>query len=179
MQIDTRLHFQAIILPAIAAYGAAEVNLTKVIVEKQTQNETTAGFTALREGGAAALYLHHFSDIVAKRPVNGLPDFNGKVKAVREWLGSNCLASRGTNDVELLGDVADALKHAVLTQHLPREVEEAGQVLAVGRGYGTGGYGEGKYGGVNEVWILGRSGIRPLTSVLNSVSDLWQHNLGI
>jgi hypothetical protein len=94
------------------------------------------------------------------------------VREVREWI-----VTKGADDLALLGDVADALKHAVLTQWLPREVEEAGQVLAAGRGYGTGRYGEGKYGGVDEVWILGRSGTRSLSAVLQSVRTVWRKEL--
>jgi hypothetical protein len=98
-----------------------------------------------------------------------MPDFHESTADVRRWL-----AGLGAKDLSLLGDVADALKHAVLTQRLPREVEEAGQVLATGRGYGSGRYGEGKFGGLDEVWILGRSGPRALSAVIGSVRAAWR-----
>lgn len=169
MQLDVREHFREIVEPAIADYEQAEADLTRTA---QTGDETALRRTslrALRLGGSAALLLHHFADIVARRPAVGFPDFHERVDDVRDWMINN-----GARDLVLLGDVADALKHAVLTRRLPREVEEVGQVLTAGRGYGNGRYGEGKFGGVDEVWILARSGPRPLRSVLQSVRTAWE-----
>ncbi|MNY59188.1 hypothetical protein D3C86_1956060 [compost metagenome] len=47
-------------------------------------------------------------------------------------------------------------------------------MLVVSRGYGVGRYGEGKFGGAEQVWLLARSGERPLTSVLREVSAVWE-----
>ena len=84
------------------------------------------------------------------------------------------LQAKGAVDLTILGDAADSLKHAVLTYPLPRQVEEAGQVLVVGRGYGVGRYGEGKFGGGEQVWILARAGPRPLTLLLRGISAVWE-----
>ena len=63
--------------------------------------------------------------------------------------------NRPVADVELCGDVADALKHAVLTQRLDvRQVRESDAVIALSTGYGELAFGEGKLGGV----ILNRPG---------------------
>jgi hypothetical protein len=175
MQLDAIDHFYQIVTPAIRAYEAAEDQLTRAVVDNQSEEPlaTAAGFEALREGGAAAIYLHHFADIIAARGHPAGPDFGGDVRAARSWLAEVCEATHGEDLVGLLEDVADALKHSVLTRRLPREVEEAGQVLTICRGFGTGRYGEGKYGGVDEVWILGREGPRPLSLVLDRVSTAW------
>jgi hypothetical protein len=180
MQIDARVHFYAIVVPAIEAYKQAETELMRAIVDKHDEDaQTKARYSALRQGGAAAIFLHHFSDIVARRPPENLPNFEGNVASVRKWLSELSSQEHGTNNVALLGDIADALKHAVLTYRLPREVEEAGQVLAVARRYGTGRYGEGKFSGVDEVWVLSRSGKRPLRSILSSVRAVWERALAI
>ena len=128
MQLDAREHFKEIVNPAIADYEQAEAELTGAVQTEDDGLTQAARFKALRLGGAAVIFLHHFADIVAKRPPPGLPDFEGQVSRVRKLLQAN-----GANDIMLLGDAADALKHAILTQRLPREVEEAGQVVAVGR----------------------------------------------
>nr|WP_312990643.1 hypothetical protein [Brevundimonas diminuta] len=57
---------------------------------------------------------------------------------------------------------------------MPKEVEEAGQVLVVGREYGVGRYGEGKFGSTEQVWLLARSGQRPFTPVLREVGAVWE-----
>lgn len=172
MQLDAREHFREIVGPAIADYVQAEADLTNALQSGDERIIQAARFKALRLGGSAAIFLHHFADIVARRPPPGLPDFGGRVSDVRDWLLAN-----GADDTTLLADAVDALKHAVLTQRLPREVEEAGQVVAVGRGYGTGRYGEGKFGGTDEVWIMARSGRRPLSSVLHAVNAVWEAKL--
>lgn len=169
MQLDAREHFTEIVVAAISEYVEAEAELSAATEAADEDSTQRARFRVLRLGGAAALYLHHFADIVAKRPVEGLPDFESSVTKVREFL-----QAKGAKDLGILGDAADALKHAVLSHRLPREVEEAGQVLVVSRGYGVGRYGEGKFGGGEQVWLLARSGQRPLTSVLREVSAVWE-----
>lgn len=168
-------HFYEIILPAIQEYHSAEVTLTTLINGRADPAMCEkARYTALRLGGAAAIYLHHFSDIVANRPPPlSAPPFEGKVGAVRAWVGDKMLKRWNENLIPLLGDTADALKHSTLNIRLPREVEERDQVLTISRGYGEGGFGEGKYGGIDEVWVLARSGKRPLQLVLHRVSQTW------
>lgn len=174
MQIDVHDHFEAIVMPAAEAYQQAERDLTQAVVNEVSEPELVrARFAALRQGGAAALYLHHFADIVATRGTPRLPDFKDDVAATRRWLADLSRSLSGESDVELLGDVADALKHSVLTRHLPREVEEAGQVLTIARGFGTARFGDGKFGGMDEVWILGRSEPRSLNAILDSVIAVW------
>lgn len=177
MQLDPTEHFEAIVLPAIGAHRAAEQALSEVGRDAPPEEHARAESLALREGGAAALYLHHFADIVARRGGPGLEDLQGELAQVREFLGILCRRHGGGNEVEILADVADALKHAVLTRRLPREVEEAGQVLTIDRPYGRGKYGEGRYGAPLQVWVLARSGRRTLSAILSAVADAWQRAL--
>lgn len=169
MQLDAREHFKEIVEAAISEYVQAEEELSAATETADDGRIQKARLRALRMGGAAAIYLHHFADIVAKRPPQGLPEFKSSVTQVRKFL-----QAKGAIDLVILGDAADALKHAVLTYRLPREVEEAGQVLVVSREYGVGRYGEGKFSGTEQVWLLARSGKRPLTSVLRNVSAVWE-----
>ena len=172
MQLDAIEHFAEIVLPALGDYNEAENSLTRAITENHEEiTKAKAQYAALRFGGSAAIYLHHFSDVVANRPPDGFPDFRNSARNVREWLALREKTAR--DDLVLLEDVADALKHSVLTHRLPREVEHAGQVLGIDRAYGEADWGTGKWGGVDEVWIIAKSGRRPLTGVLTSVANLW------
>lgn len=166
MQFEASIHFHEVVCPAIDEYFAAEDALTAAAVSGDGLD--AAKYKALRLGAAAAIFLHHFSDVIAHRPPGNLPDFEGDVGGVRAWL-----AGYGTNEVGILRDTADALKHAVLDPNRQRDVQHSGLVLTTQRGYGMGRFGEGKYGGVDEVWILANSGMRPLTAVLRSVRDAW------
>jgi hypothetical protein len=83
-------------------------------------------------------------------------------------------------DVKLCGDVADALKHAILTRNLDvRQIRENDAVIALSTGYGELGYGEGKYGGIQQVIVLANSGTRALSSVLQNVIDAWRRAAGL
>jgi hypothetical protein len=87
---------------------------------------------------------------------------------------------RHVADVELCGDVADALKHAILTRNVDvRQIRENDAVLALGNAYGELSYGEGKYGGTQQVLVLANSGTRALSSVLQNVIDAWRRAAGL
>lgn len=172
MQFEAGIHFYEIVCPAIDDYLAAEDALTTAALSDNGLEQ--AKYKALRLGASAAISLHHFSDVVANRPPENVPDFQGDVGKVRTWL-----ADFGTADVPILRDTADALKHAVLNPDRARDVQHAGLVLTTQRGYGMGRFGEGKYGGADEVWILASSGMRALTAVLRSVRDAWLNALTV
>ena len=172
MQLDAREHFKEIVGPAISEYEQAEDELTEAVQAGNEARIHEARFRALRRGGTAIIFLHHFADVIAKRPPEGLPDFDGKISNVHQYLREH-----GASDIALLGDTADALKHSALTRRLPRQVEAVEQVVTVGRGYGIGRYGEGKFGGTEQVWILARSGQRALTSVLRDIRSAWENIL--
>lgn len=180
MQLGWEQHFIEIVIPAWQAYLHAEDQLTRAIVDGGDVDR--ARFDALRGGGAAVFYLHHFADIVAAERPAFLPDDVRSVAEVQQWLAANCRMLRtdaDSLDVSLLGDIADALKHSHLTRRLDeRDVATRDAVVVVGSGFGTLGYGEGKYGGIDQVLILANSGTRPLTSILQNVIDAWRTAMG-
>jgi 3-oxoacyl-(acyl-carrier-protein) synthase len=180
LQLGSELHFIEIVIPAWQAYLRAELQLSHAIEEEG--NVDRARFDALREGGAAAFYLHHFADIVASERPHFLPHEVRGVSQVQQWVAVSCRMLRTDtpcNDVSLLGDIVDALKHSHLTRRLDeRDVAARDAVVVVGSGMGELGYGEGKYGGVDQVLILANSGTRPLSSILQNVIDAWRTSVG-
>lgn len=180
MNLGWEAHFHGIVMGAWRAYEKAESQLSLAI--KESDEVEQARMTALREGGAAALYLHHFSDIVAAEKPSFLPEGIESVRHVRAWLSEECVFLRGNDrvaDVELLGDIADALKHAALTQRLEdRDVAARDAVVVVGRGFGELAFGEGKFGGCEQVHVLAKSRPRVLSSILKNVLDAWHRQIG-
>ncbi len=180
MQLGWELHFKEIVVPAWQAYLAAEKALTEVVETGDERAIGAAEFRALREGGAAAFYLHHFADIVfAEGPEFLELPHGSNLGDLRAWLSSFCFALRTeepSEDVNLLRDVADALKHAVLTRNTHnRHVAANDAVVVIETGYGSVPFGEGKYGGVNQVVVLTNAGVkRPLSSILQNVVDAWR-----
>lgn len=182
MQLPWDEHFAQIVMPAWQSYLASEVQLTNAVNSEDEGHIRSAKYTALREGGAAVFYVHHFADVVWRAQPGWMPSSIKNLKGLREWLEKHCMMLRTSNnvtDVSLLGDVADALKHAILTQRLNmRDISQNDAVLVAGRGYGEGRYGEGKFGGMDQVLILANSGTRCLSSVLQNVIDAWRRAAG-
>lgn len=183
MQLPWDEHFYEIVIPAWQNYLAAEQRLTEASISKDDARIVRAKYDALREAGAASFYLHHFGEIVLRARPTWLPDDITKPGQVMAWLAGFCTmlrTERQVGDVSLLGDVADALKHAILTQRLDmREVSANEAVLAVKRGFGELNFGEGKFGGVEQVLVLANSGGRALSSILQNVIDAWRKAAGI
>lgn len=183
MQLPWNEHLFEIVLPAWQAYLTSESELTAAVISDDEAAAVRARYRALREGGAASFYLHHFAEIVLRARPHWLPAEVENLRNLRQWLADHCTALRTdqqVDDVRLLGDVADALKHAVLTRDLDNRLVEANDaVLLTGTGYGDGPFGEGKFGGAEQVIILSKVGRRALSGVLQNVVDAWRRGTGI
>lgn len=183
MQLPWDEHLYEIVIPAWQAYLTAEHRLTDAIHSENEGATKRAGYDALREGGAATIYLHHFAEIVMRARPDWLQEDIGSARELWRWVSGHCTmlrTDRHVADVELCGDVADALKHAILTRNVDvRQIRENDAVLALGTGYGELSYGEGKSGGMQQVIILANSGTRALSSVLQNVIDAWRRSAGL
>jgi hypothetical protein len=132
---------------------------------------------------AATIYLHHFAEIVVRARPSWLPHGIGSARDLWRWVSGYCTmlrTDRHVADVGLCGDVADALKHAILTRNVDvRQIRENDAVLALGTGYGELSLGEGKYRGIQQVIVLANSGTRARSSVLQNVIDAWRRAAGL
>jgi hypothetical protein len=170
------------VVPAWRAYLVSETALTAALDSDNFVARVRARYTALREAGAATFYLHHFGEIVLRARPEWLPEEIKGLGQLRQWLAPNCTALRSeklVNDVDLLADVADALKHAVLTRNPEKRLVSANDAVLVSEaGYGGGPYGEGKFGGAEQVLVLSVTGQRALSGVLQNVVDAWRRAAG-
>ena len=183
MQLPWDEHFHEIVVPAWQVYLAAEARLSDAVGRGDDERIKRCEYDALREGGAAAIYLHHFSDIVLRARPPWVPAEIESLAALRRWIGDYCTMLRTekrVEDVALCGDIADALKHAVLTRNVDvRQIRGNDAVIALSIGYGGLPFGEGKYGGAPQVIVLANSGNRALSSVLQNVVDAWRRGANI
>jgi hypothetical protein len=181
MQLPWDEHFYEIVIPAWQAYLAAEQRLTDALAAKNGMSR--ARYDALREGGAASSYVHHFGEVVLRARPAWLPKSIQAPHEIIGWLAPHCTMLRTTRlvpDVELLRDVADALKHAILTRRAAqRQVGANDAVLAMGSGFGMLRFGEGKYGGIEEVLVKATTGTRALSGILQNVVDAWRRVAGL
>ena len=127
----------------------------------------------------AATELHRLSDFAFKEPSPALQFRN--LEEVRRTVSRICVYLRTDSpvpDVELLRDVADAFKHHRLDRQNTR-VRVSTDILSKGTGFGQGRFGEGKYGGIEQVVITTTDGDRrALSAVLQNVFDAWMSLLG-
>ena len=186
MQLEPDEHFREIVISAWQAFLRTEERL-RLAVRREVKNDDEvrrACYDALREGGAAAFYLHHFADVVFHGHPTWLPRDLSSLDEVRAWVSGNCTASRTErpiSDVPLLSDIANALKHSVLI-HKPekREVRSKESVLVLSGGFGQLAFGEGNFGGFEQVLVLTASGsTRALSAVLQNVTDAWRRAMGL
>lgn len=181
MQLPWDEHFFEIVIPSWQLFAAAEQRLSRAVADRDNGAIRRASYDALREGGAATFYIHHFSEVVLRARPAWLPNEVTSVEQIRAWLGGRCTQLRTeqlSSDVSLLRDVADALKHAVLTRR-NAEVPANDAVLVVSSGYGQLAYGEGNYGGKEQVLVRALSGTRTLSAILQNVIDAWRRVIGL
>ena len=78
-------------------------------------------------------------------------------------------------DMTLLGDVVDAYKHAELSNQA-RLVHTSRVTVVIGSGWGEMHFGEGNFGGLDQVIVLTDNGTkkRALSAVLQNVLDMWR-----
>jgi hypothetical protein len=168
-----------IIQSALRAYMAAERYL-----DAANEAGDPAGIREAREkvdlpARQAVDLLHHFADFVCKEPDPALPAFKTP-NDVRNAVRPLCVFTRTTipvDDVSLLMDVADAFKH-----HRPDRKSATFDVsFAITTSYGGYGelrYGEGKYGGAEQIIVTRITGERrALSSILQNVFDAWMNYL--
>jgi hypothetical protein len=173
-------HIEGTIRPALRKYLDAERILTAAIETRDAGAIATARQDVMLAARQAVDVLHHQSDFVLKEPSSALPAF-AKIDDVRSALDGICVYGRTGNyvdDVGLLRDVADAFKH-----HRPdranARVRVSTDVTPIGSGFGMMRWGEGKYGGAEQVVVTTNDGgKRALSSVLQNVFDAWMTLLG-
>jgi hypothetical protein len=172
-------HISDIVRPALRKYLATEEVLTAAFQSGDTSAPARARQEVMLAARQAVDVLHHLSDFVLKEPPSSLAF--PKIEDVRNAVSGECVflrTSQRVADVELLRDVADAFKH-----HRPDRssatVRVSSDVVPLGTGWGQMRWGEGKYGGAEQVVITAKDGNkRALSSVLQNVFDAWMKLLG-
>jgi 3-oxoacyl-(acyl-carrier-protein) synthase len=135
----------------------------------------------------AAVPAWHLTDtVVVDRPAwmpAAIGSGRGEARRLAELLERNhCFMLRSANpiaDMTLLGDVVDAYKHAELSNQA-RLVHSSRVTVVIGSGWGEMHYGEGNYGGLDQVIVLTDNGTkkRALSAILQNVMGLPQEPIG-
>lgn len=181
MTLDERLH--ELLEPSFRAYIAAELELSAANKAADAARLTAARRTVVLASRQAASELHQFSDAVDVVKPSWLPAAVSGPRGVQEWVqDQHCrnLRQGPSKDMDLLHDLQDAIKHVELKpRSVPRQVTSDSATVAAQTGYGRLPYGEGKYGGAEQLVVtLANGEQRALSAVLQNVVDAWRSALG-
>ncbi|AWN35678.1 hypothetical protein [Methylobacterium radiodurans] len=184
---DAARFFDKQVAPEFRRFIAAEGALTQAALHGTPDELEAARDDVMQAAWNAATKAHQMGDYAwAEQPrPSWMPANLAGLDRLRDWLQANhCKMLRGIaqpDDVHLLGDVADAFKHAVLTQgrRVPRRITSAAATVTSSTGFGKMAWGEGKFGGVEQVIVTLNDGTeRALSCILQNVVDAWRAAMG-
>lgn len=178
-------YFDLFVIPNFRLYRKAEAIVTEAFNAANADLLIPANEWALAAGMNAAVPAYHMADALYDEcpalmgdDVTQLPK-RERLQTFRSRIESRyCRMMRmedfPVQDLNLLGAVVDAYKHAVLdNKHRPVTSNRATVVTATG--FGELGLGEGKFGGVDQVIVRLQNGrSRALSSILQNVVDMWR-----
>lgn len=142
---STLSHLLDVVLPCVAEYDEAEVELTAAVETSDVALRGEAEKKAKRRGAACAVAIDGLTDRAAL-------EFGLSKTKVREKVGALCTLPNGSNQLRehslrRLEAIAVAHKHEIVSNpNLP--LRSNADVLACGAGWGIDAWGVGKYGGV-------------------------------
>jgi hypothetical protein len=181
MKLEDRIDKLA--APAFRDFLAADRRVRQV-PRGDTQAVEEARTDSMRAARQATAELHRLADAAnADRPP-WLPSGVTGVPAVRTWVQQQyCRALRGgpSRDLDLLDDIENAFKHVTLwpKKTAPRRITSDRAVVSSETGFGVGAFGEGVFGGAEQMIVTTNDGSkRALSAILQNVLDAWTLAIG-
>jgi hypothetical protein len=180
--------FEDIVVRSWRNYLKAEATLSRAHEASDANLINEARKEVVLSARTACIEVHQFSDTVKAQVANPPPWLPEGVKSlveIREAVSRHCRMLRQDEpcaDVDVLHDIADAFKHAILTQ--PRKgrdhwVKTSKCSVVIASGFGELAFGEGKFGGTEQLIVRLETGkSRALSSVLQNVIDAWRTFMG-
>jgi hypothetical protein len=166
--------FEAVVLPALAEYLEAEAGLSAALAVSDAAALAAARQLLMRRARTAATELHQFADFAAA-------ESGAAIDVIRAAVAAHCTFLRTTNpvtDIALLRDTAEAFKHHQLSR-ANGTVTGSDAIVGSATGYSMLFYGEGKYGGTEQVVVTAKDKTqRALSSILQNAADAWRRHLG-
>ncbi|GAB1584073.1 hypothetical protein [Phyllobacterium phragmitis] len=172
-------HWQRLVLTSVREFIQREVVLIDLYNGLNADATQDASYETLRTAMTAALFLHHFAEVAFAR--GALAHIQAKNKhALFSAVGGWPIAADGTNrpdDVKILGEVADAIKHGVLTANHIIHVSKHGRVIEISHAKPL--FGEGRQDGSPQVAISTTAGVRSFRAIVENVCRGWINQLNL
>jgi hypothetical protein len=163
--LNIQTHWDRLLLPMRADFAAAEDGLTNAYLSDDGAAVKEASYQALRSGMAAAIFVYHFHEVVLDRKaLHPQPANVTAIRALIEAATHDAVGDLRPDDHRVLGEAANAVKHAELRDPNTIHVAKTGRVLAITE-TGPDIYVEGKDKGYPQVAIITHAGERPLEAM--------------
>ena len=161
-------HWSLIVLASVREFFHAEDYTAGL---GKAEGAEAAAYEALRRGMIAAIFLHHFSEVALNRKLDILQTMKTK-KEIYAKLAERTVGLDGQArpyDAKILGEVADAVKHAELTASHIEHVEKNGRVIEWAH--------DAK--GIPYVSVPTHNGPRALRELLLNICNTWSDWAGL
>jgi hypothetical protein len=181
-------HFEDIVVRSWVNYIKCEKALSRAHAEGDTVEVDEARKEVVLSARSACIEMHQFVDTICAQkadPPAWLPEDVKTLDEIRRAVSGHCRMLRQNElcaDVDVLHDIADAFKHSILIR--PRKgrehwVKNSKCSVVIASGFGELRFGEGKFGGVQQLIVrLDNGQSRALSSVLQNVIDAWRRFMG-
>ena len=172
-------HWQRLVLTSIREFIQWEAALIDLYNGQDADAVQAASYETLRTAMAAALFLHHFTEVAFARGALTHIHANNK-RALFNAVGGWPIAVNGTNrpdDMKILGEVADAVKHGVLNANHIIHVPKNGRVIEISHAQPL--FGEGHQDDKPQVIISTAAGARSFRAVVENVCRGWTNQLNL
>ncbi|MBA1143088.1 hypothetical protein [Mesorhizobium neociceri] len=177
------IHWERLVLPTVRGFADAE-NLLQgyALSADDVELVRDTSYEVLRLGMAGAIFMYHFSEVALERDaLAGKIPSGATKKDVWQLVANNAVAANGDprpDDQKVLGEVADAIKHAELTSNQILHVAKKSRVIEISHDAPTL-FPEGQPAGVPQVIIPTQSGSRSLRALFENVARAWHTILGL
>lgn len=173
-------HWQWLVLPTVREFLAAEDRLSGTLGVQDADVARHAAYESLRQGMASAIFLYHFAEVVMERKaLTPQPANRHEARATISGVVVGANGDSRPDDHKILGEVADAIKHAELTSPGIVHVAKTGRVIEISHDAPTIYPDEGKVSGVPQIVISTAAGSRSLRAIISNIGRGWTALLGL
>ncbi len=176
--LSITVHWERLVLPSIRGFIEHEDLLHAVAAGDDAGLTRDVSYETLRVGMVGAIFLYHFAEVALER--GALAAVTSRAGA-RQLISNAAVAANGDprpDDHKVLGEVADAIKHAELNSPSILHVPKKGRAIEISQSAPSI-FSEGQPAGIPQVVITTRTGTRSLRALFENVGRGWNAILGL
>ncbi|RJT28150.1 hypothetical protein D3227_34790 [Mesorhizobium waimense] len=176
------VHWERLVLPSVRGFIDSEDSLQHIIAGDNAKLARNVSYETLRLGMVGAIFLYHFAEVALERKALAtIKPLAADKGAARHLISNATVAANGDprpDDHKILGEVADAIKHAELNSPTILHVPKRNRVIEISHAAPSI-FAEGLPTGVPQIVIATHAGTRSLSAIMGNVGRGWTNLLGL